>query len=128
MMREERPPESALSSGDGHRQTANDGVIYGVHEDTLTDQCSTLRAPRSRRVALYCCRAGNYDVYTHEGGRCSDPESWLIEKSARVATVSCSNDTGEAPYVRDPSASSTFAFVIYDAAGNPSACADVVSE
>jgi hypothetical protein len=120
---------SGAMAEDEPRQPSTDGVIYGVHDETLTGSVLPAAGTTlSGVVALYCCRAGNYDVYAYEDGRCSDPDSWLVEKSARVANVSCTNDTGEAPYVRDPAASSTFAFVIYDAAGNAAACADVVAE
>lgn len=82
----------------------------------------------SGEIELFCCREGSYSVYVYEGGRCSDPESWDVEQSARVADVSCSNDVGAAAYARDPSQASAAAFVIYDGAGTAAGCADVETE
>jgi len=103
-------------------------VIYGLDGEPLTGKVrlspgSTI----SGTVELYCCRAGAYSVYTYEGGRCSDPQTWRVEHSARIADVQCANDLGEAPYVRDPAPTTTFAFVIYDDVGTAVGCADVSS-
>jgi hypothetical protein len=102
------------------------GTIFGVADPDLTG--SVTRAAGSTlsgEVRLYCCRAGTYDVYSYEGGRCDDADSWLVENSARLATVTCEGDSGAAPYVRDPSDASTLAVVIYDAAGAAVGCAEV---
>jgi len=104
----------------------SNGTIYGVADSELTG--SVLRAPGSSlsgSVELYCCRAGNYDVYSYAGGRCDDPDSWQVEHSARLASVTCSGDSGQAPYVRDPGDGSTLAVVIYDAAGDAVGCAEL---
>jgi hypothetical protein len=82
----------------------------------------------SGEIELACCRDGSYSVYLYEGGRCSDPETWDVERSARVAEIACANDVGSAAYARDPSDASTTAFVIYDATGNAIGCADVAAE
>jgi hypothetical protein len=82
----------------------------------------------SGEIDVFCCREGSYSVYVYEGGRCSDPDSWDVEQSARVADLACSNDVGAAAYVRDPSQASAAAFVIYDAAGDAAGCADVETE
>jgi hypothetical protein len=124
--------ETAGAAGEGaeppvvERTRASNGVIYGVDGDLLTGKVSFAAGTNeSGTVDLYCCRAGAYQVYTYEDASCDDPESWAIEGSARIANVSCSNDLGSAPYVRDPSEASTLAFVIYDAAGTALGCADV---
>lgn len=104
-------------------------TIYGVDDSELTG--FMLPAPGSSlsgTVELYCCRAGTYDVYSYEGGSCDDPDSWRVEQSARLGTVTCSGDSGRAPYVRDPSESSTLAVVIYDAAGAAVGCAELSAE
>lgn len=103
-------------------------TIYGVDESELTGfMLPAAGSSLSGTVELYCCRAGTYDVYSYEGGRCDDPDSWRVESSARLAAVTCSGDAGRAQYVRDPS-DQALAVVIYDAAGVAVGCADVASE
>lgn len=119
----------APSEGDEERvprRSTTDGVIYGVDGDLLTGKVSFAAGTmESGTVDLYCCRAGAYEVYTYEDANCDDPETWEIDRSARIANVTCSNDLGTAPYVRDPADAATMAFVIYDAAGTALGCADV---
>lgn len=128
---EETDPE--ISGAAGHAADApepsTEGPIYGLGGSELAGTVTF--APGSAwsgDVDVFCCREGNYSVYVYEGGRCSDPGSWDVERSARVAELVCSNDVGSAAYVRDPSQASTAAFVIYDAAGTAAGCADVETE
>lgn len=104
-------------------------TIHGVDYSELTG--FVMHAPGSSlsgTVELYCCRAGTYDVYSYEGGSCDDVESWRVEHSARLAAVTCSNDSGRAPYVRDPSDATALAVVVYDAAGDAVGCADIAAD
>lgn len=125
-------PELSGAAGQGaeepqHRST--DGAIYGIDDSELAGSVNF--APGSDwsgQIEVFCCREGSYSVYVYEGGRCSDPESWDVEQSSRVAELACSHDVGSAGYVRNPSEAATSAFVIYDAAGNAAGCADVEVE
>lgn len=108
---------------------STDGQIIGLDGDDLTGTVSFAAGTQwSGAVDLFCCRDGSYTVFVYEGGTCSDPETWAVEASARVATVTCDQDVGSAAYVRDPSSEPSAAFVIYDAAGNALGCADVETE
>jgi hypothetical protein len=110
-------------------QLPTDGTIVGLGGDEITGSVTLAAGSAwSGEIALFCCRDGNYSVYAYEGGRCSDPESWLVEESTRLAELSCSEDLGSVDYARDPSDASTTAFVIYDAAGDALGCADVAAE
>lgn len=108
---------------------STDGAVIGLEDSDLAGTVNL--APGSElsgQIDLYCCNDGSYTVYVYEGGLCGDPDSWLVENSARVAQLSCSNDVGSAPYVRDPSDFATAAFVVYDASGKALGCADVEAE
>ena len=121
-------PERTGAAGSPAEDAAprSNGVIYGVDGDLLTGKVSFAAGTmESGTVSLYCCRAGAYDVYTYEDASCDDPKTWDIERSARIAELTCSNDLGSAPYVRDPADAATLAFVIYDAEGTALGCADV---
>jgi len=110
-------------------QPSTEGAIEAVDGSELVGTVTF--APGSAWsgvIDVFCCREGSYSVYVYDGGRCSDPGSWDVEQSARVADLSCSRDVGSVGYVRDPSQAPAAAFVIYDAAGNAAGCADVVTE
>jgi len=125
-------PELGGAAGQGAEepeQRSTDGAIYALDEGELAGSVSF--APGSAwsgEIEVFCCREGSYSVYVYEGGRCSDPDSWDVELSSRVAELSCSRDVGSAGYVRTPSEAATSAFVIYDATGNAAGCADVATE
>lgn len=129
-----RDPEPAGGAGQGAEEDEPDapsteGSIVGFDGNDLTGLVGIAPGAQwSGDIELACCRDGSYSVYLYEGGRCSDPETWDVERSARVAEIACSNDVGSAAYARDPSDASTSAFVIYDATGNALGCADVVAE
>ena len=106
-----------------------DGSIFGLGGDGLTGSVSFAAGSLwSGEIAVSCCREGSYSVYVYEGGRCDDEQSWDVERSARVADLSCANDVGSAAYARDPSEATRAAFVIYDAAGSALGCADVSTD
>jgi len=124
-------PELAGAAGQAadKPERSTEGAIYGLHDSELAGVVTFAAGSAwSGEIDVFCCREGSYSVYVYEGGRCSDPESWDVERSARVADVACSRDVGSAEYVRDPAQASTSAFVIYDAAGNAAGCADVETE
>jgi hypothetical protein len=111
------------------KRLPTNGTIVGLDGDDLTGSVSLAAGSDwSGEVSLFCCRDGSYSVYAYEGGLCSDPQTWEVEQSTRVADVSCSDDLGSATYARDPSETDTTAFVVYDASGNALGCADVTTE
>ena len=84
--------EGAIVSGTEVTQTAEpqttNGTIYGLLGAPLTGKVSFAAGTmEAGTIDLYCCRAGAYDVYTYEDASCDDPESWAVERSARIADV-----------------------------------------
>jgi hypothetical protein len=124
-------PEVTGAAGQGAEEPerATEGAINELNGSELAGVVTFAAGSAwSGEIDVFCCREGSYSVYVYEGGHCSDPESWDVERSARVADLACSRDVGSAAYVRDPSQVSTSAFVIYDASGNAAGCADVETE
>jgi hypothetical protein len=127
-------PEPTGAAGQGAEEdepaaASTEGSIVGLDGDDLIGLVAIAPGAQwSGEIELACCRDGSYSVYLYEGGRCSDPGTWDVERSARVAEIACSNDVGSAAYARDPSDADTTAFVIYDATGKALGCADVAAE